>query len=241
MNISIETQILSTFTRRRILGDTKLLIKEPVDNLKVFYYENNILEWFFLIYGLGDDYAGGEYIAKMIFDSDYPKTPPEFYVLTPNGRFTTGRKICLSNSKYHSREWNPLWNIHAILKGFLSIFVEDVDSGISHIKMTPKARQQLAKNSIAWNVNYNKTNNAIYDNLKNNYIGSDNVVNKENEPENKNENKNELGNKNEHDNDELITEESPVFNYEKYENLAKKDKVYRKLFEQFKKDMEHMQ
>jgi ubiquitin-protein ligase len=258
MNKVINNLNLSGFTRKRIVGDTKLLINEPVENIKVYYYDNNILEWFFLINGLDEDYKGGEYIARMVFDSEYPKTPPEFYVLTPNGRFDAGQKICLSNSKYHKYEWNPLWNIHAILKGFLSIFVEDKDSGISHIKTAPEIRQKMAKESIKWNLNYGKKNNDLYNLLKTKYIGydSEKKENSDNESEKSNEESDEESDKesnkdsdkesNEESDEKSDEDEKPKkklkkkqnkSNLSKFEELAKKDKKYKKMLDKFKQDM----
>ena len=35
--------------------------------------------------------------------------PPNIIFLTPNGRFATNQKICLSISAYHPESWNPAW------------------------------------------------------------------------------------------------------------------------------------
>ena len=83
---------------------------------------------------------------------DYPNNPPDFKMLTPNGRFIIGQKICLSNTGFHSNEWNPLWNINTFLIGFLSIMLDDTEHGANHIpKESSAERKYLAINSIEYN------------------------------------------------------------------------------------------
>lgn len=205
---------LQNIRTRRIMGDIKLLSEDPVPNMKVYFFDHNINEYIFMIHGLDGDYTGGEYIGKIVFDKDYPKTPPEFYMYTPSGRYEPdGKKLCLSNSKYHLAEWDPRWNIHAILEGFLSIFVEDKDIGISHIKKSKEERQKLAKESIEWNENYGKKNNNVYNLLKNKYLGYDKVV------------------------EEPKKIDKKKFNA-RLDKLAKTDKEFAKILKDFRKNIE---
>lgn len=205
---------LKRITQRRILGDIDLLTKDPIDNMRIYCFEHNLFEYFFLIHDLKEDYAGGEYIGKIVFDGEYPKTPPEFYMFTPSGRFEPGKKLCLSNSKYHQSEWDPKWSIFAILNGFISVFVEDKDEGISHIKASKEERQKLAKNSIKWNEEYGKRNNNLYNLLKTQYLGHNY---KKEKVENLSTSKKEM--------------------YKKFEKLAKNDKSYAKMLKEFRKNI----
>jgi len=145
---------LSKLTLKRLKGDFKLLKKDPHEFFEACPDDNNILVWYFLVKGPEfSDFAGGYYVGKIIHDPEYPLKPPNFMMLTPNGRFKADgtAKICLSNSSYHSNEWSAMWNIKAILTGFLSIMLDDVDNGISHIHESKEARQTLAKQSIEYN------------------------------------------------------------------------------------------
>eukprot|EP00158_Paraphelidium_tribonemae_P001018 Partr_v1_DN23857_c0_g1_i4_m63796 putative Ubiquitin-conjugating enzyme e2 len=64
--------------------------------------EKNILEWHYVITGPPDSpYVGGEYHGKVIFPPDYPFKPPGIMMITPNGRFKTQTRLCLSMSDYH--------------------------------------------------------------------------------------------------------------------------------------------
>ncbi len=56
---------------------------------------------------------------------EYPFKPPAIMMLTPNGRFKTNTRICMSMSDYHPETWNPLWSVASILTGLLSFMLED--------------------------------------------------------------------------------------------------------------------
>jgi hypothetical protein len=86
---------------------------------------------------------------------EYPLKGPDYMMLTPNGRFTPDKKICLTNSAYHPESWSAMWNIRNMLDGFLSVMVADQDGGISHIRRTtdsPKIRKKYADESVAYNL-----------------------------------------------------------------------------------------
>lgn len=138
--------------RKRLLGEIKLLNKDPHKYIDVAPDEKDILIWYFLVKGPEfSDFKNGYYIGKILHNPEYPLKPPDFLMLTPNGRFNINAKICLSNSSYHPDEWSAMWNIHAILTGFLSIMLDDKEQGISHIKSSKNDREQYAKDSIAYN------------------------------------------------------------------------------------------
>ena len=68
-------------------------------------------------------YYGGYYHGKLVFPSDYPYKPPRIYMITPNGRFKTNSRLCLSISDYHPDTWKPAWSVSTILTGLLSFMV----------------------------------------------------------------------------------------------------------------------
>ena len=72
--------------------------------------DDNLFEWHFTISGPSDScYSLGLYHGRILFPSNYPFKPPDIVLLTPNGRFKTGMKICLSISSYHPDQWQPSW------------------------------------------------------------------------------------------------------------------------------------
>ena len=143
--------------KKRLANEVKLLENQPLHYCTAYPDENNPLIWYFLIKGQKDtDYYGGEYIGKIVHSPKYPAEPPDYYMLTPSGRYNIGSKICLSNSSYHRGEWSSTWNIQSILIAFYSIWLDDKEHGISHITDTSVNRKKMAKDSI----NYNNKNNA---------------------------------------------------------------------------------
>ena len=44
-------------------------------------------------------------------------------MITPNGRFATNKRLCLSISDFHPDTWNPAWSVATILTGLLSFMV----------------------------------------------------------------------------------------------------------------------
>jgi len=140
--------------KKRFANEVKLLNNEPLHYATAYPDESNPLIWYFIIKGQKDThYENGEYIGKIIHSTNYPASPPDYYMLTENGRYEINKKICLTNSSYHKGDWSSIWNIKSILIAFYSIWLDDTEHGISHIKKTKEERLQLAKISKEYNMN----------------------------------------------------------------------------------------
>ena len=143
---------VSRLQQKRLQADVKQLREQHLNYVTAFQSEENMLNFYFLIYGQkGSDYENGQYIGKFILSDKYPFTPPDIMFLTPNGRFEINRKICLTITGYHSGEWNPLLTIHAMLIQVYSIFSDDDTTGIAHIKESKAQRIRHAQSSIEFN------------------------------------------------------------------------------------------
>ena len=156
INIKME---INKITIKRINGDFKLFEKTNPQFFDIFPNKDNLLEIYFLLYGLSNTpYEGGQYIGKIVHDPDYPRKAPNYYMLTPNGRFEINKKICLTNSSFHQSDWAPAaWNLVSILEGFSSIWHSDINEdkyGISHLTNTSNDTiKKLADESITFNEN----------------------------------------------------------------------------------------
>ena len=138
--------------QKRIQNEFKMLQKDPLESIDISPDDNDIRTWYFLIRGPDDsDYKNGWYIGKLVLSENYPVTPVDFYMLTPNGRFDIEKKICLTISSYHQDQWSSIWSIQKILGAFLSVMTSDYDTGISHIKRSSAERKQLAEASMEYN------------------------------------------------------------------------------------------
>ena len=152
----------SPITIKRINGEIKQfnkMLSELDENSKnIFIHPNpdNILEIYFLIKGSDkSSFKNGEYICKLVHHPQYPLKAPDYYVLTPNGRFEINKKICLTNSAYHQGDWAPAaWNLLTLLNGFYSIWHSDVKEdkiGISHLNSKSSVIEELASKSKEYN------------------------------------------------------------------------------------------
>lgn len=113
--------------------------------------ESNILEWHYILLGPRDSpFNGGEYWGVLLFPSDYPFKPPAIKMMTPNGRFQTNMRLCLSISDYHPETWNPSWSVESILTGLLSFMLES-GSATGTLSSSEHAISQLARESHGWN------------------------------------------------------------------------------------------
>lgn len=81
---------------------------------------------------------------------DYPYSPPDFLMLTPNGRFQVGAKICTSFSSFHPETWSPAYTLTTLLLSFISFFTDEDSPAQGMVYMSVAQRKDLAKKSAAW-------------------------------------------------------------------------------------------
>ena len=70
---------------------------------------------------------------------------------TPNGRFKTDTRLCLSISDYHPDTWNPAWSVATILTGLLSFMLERSPT-LGSIESTEADKKRLAARSHEFNL-----------------------------------------------------------------------------------------
>ncbi|KAK8675757.1 hypothetical protein V6N13_033820 [Hibiscus sabdariffa] len=136
---------------KRLQKEYRALCKEPVSHVVARPSPNDILEWHYVLEGSeGTPFAGGYYYGKIKFPPEYPYKPPGITMITPNGRFVTQKKICLSMSDFHPESWNPMWSVSSILTGLLS-FMMDNSPTTGSVNTTAAEKLRLAKASLAFN------------------------------------------------------------------------------------------
>jgi ubiquitin-conjugating enzyme E2 J2 len=136
---------------QRLQKEYRALCKEPVPHVVARPSQNDILEWHYVLEGSeGTPFAGGYYYGKIKFPPDYPFKPPGITMITPNGRFMTQKKICLSMSDFHPESWNPMWSVSSILTGLLS-FMMDNSPTTGSVNTSTAEKKRLAKASLAFN------------------------------------------------------------------------------------------
>lgn len=136
----------------RLQQDYLNLHRDPVPYIRAEPLPSDMLEWHYVIEGPADTpYHGGYYYGLLLFTPQYPFKPPAIQMLTPNGRFETNRRLCISISDYHPETWNPTWSVSSILTGLLSFMLENAVA-LGTIETTDAQKRRFMQQSLAWNL-----------------------------------------------------------------------------------------
>jgi len=134
---------------RRIQRELKEISESPSRHWTAAPVADDLFEWQFAVRGPpGTDFEGGIYTGRIALPVNYPLAPPSIMLLTPNGRFEVGKKICLSNTSYHPELWQPSWGIRTIMEALRSHFPMPGDGAIGAIEWPSDMRKRLAKESL---------------------------------------------------------------------------------------------
>lgn len=129
---------------KRLLREAAEL-HEPTRNYFAQPLEENLFEWHFTIRGPDDTpFSNGIYHGRIILPPAYPMKPPNVIFTTPNGRFETHKKICLSISGYHPETWRPSWSIRTALLALIGFFPTHGNGAIGSLDYTEDERKKLA-------------------------------------------------------------------------------------------------
>ncbi|NXE88285.1 UB2J1 enzyme, partial [Menura novaehollandiae] len=140
--------MLSSFSAVKRLMKEAAELKDPTDHYHAQPLEDNLFEWHFTVRGPPDsDFDGGIYHGRIVLPPEYPMKPPSIILLTANGRFEVGKKICLSISGHHPETWQPSWSIRTALLAIIGFMPTKGEGAIGSLDYTPEERRALAKKS----------------------------------------------------------------------------------------------
>mmetsp|Transcript_18869 Transcript_18869/g.52637 ORF Transcript_18869/g.52637 Transcript_18869/m.52637 type:complete len:342 (-) Transcript_18869:319-1344(-) len=133
---------------KRILQEVKELERGDNSDFIAHALEDNIFEWHFVVRGpSGTPFEGGIYHGRILLPPEYPMKPPSFMMLTPNGRFQTSTKICLSISSHHPEHWQPSWSVRTALTALTAFMPTPGNGAIGSLDLPAADRVQLAAES----------------------------------------------------------------------------------------------
>ena len=113
--------------------------------------DGNLFEWHFTIRGPpGTAFEGGRYHGRITLPAEYPFKPPSIALLNASGRFTVGKKICLSVSAHHPEHWQPAWGIRTIITALIAFFPSKADGALAGLDYPDDERRVLAAASRKW-------------------------------------------------------------------------------------------
>ncbi|ESN95317.1 hypothetical protein HELRODRAFT_86847 [Helobdella robusta] len=141
-----------TTATARLKQDYMRIKHDPVPYVFAEPLPSNILQWHYVVKGPEKSlYEGGYYHGKLVFPADFPFKPPSIYMITPNGRFSVNKRLCLSISDFHPDTWNPAWGVATILTGLLSFMLEKSPT-LGSIETSDYIKKQLAWQSAEFNL-----------------------------------------------------------------------------------------
>ncbi|XP_028751728.1 ubiquitin-conjugating enzyme E2 32-like [Neltuma alba] len=130
---------------KRILQEVKEMQSNPSDDFMSLPLEENIFEWQFAIRGSCEtEFEGGIYHGRIQLPAEYPFKPPSFMLLTPNGRFETQTKICLSISNHHPEHWQPSWSVRTALVALIAFMPTNPNGALGSLDYKKEERRALA-------------------------------------------------------------------------------------------------
>ncbi|XP_031389473.1 ubiquitin-conjugating enzyme E2 32-like isoform X1 [Punica granatum] len=128
---------------KRILQEIKEMQSSPSDD-----FMSLPLEWQFGIAGPRDsEFEGGIYHGRIQLPAEYPFKPPSFMLLTPNSRFETQTKICLSMSNHHPEHWQPSWSVRTALVALIAFMPTNPNGALGSLDFKKEERRALAVKS----------------------------------------------------------------------------------------------
>ncbi|KAF1775827.1 Ubiquitin-conjugating enzyme/RWD-like [Phytophthora cactorum] len=165
----------SVMATKRLRKEYLAMQRKPVDYIQAVPLETNILEWHYVITGTkGTPYEGGFYHGKLKFPPEYPMKPPSVMMITPNGRFKTNQRLCLSMSDFHPETWNPMWSVSSILTGLYSFMLEN-QATLGSISTSDAQKRKYAAASLESNCT-NATFRKLFPDLQYQGYGAENAV-----------------------------------------------------------------
>ncbi|KAL7422813.1 hypothetical protein Q5752_002109 [Cryptotrichosporon argae] len=139
---------------KRIMQEAAELSKPDEDDFVAGPLESDIFEWHCTVRGVkGSEYDGGIYHLRIVLPASYPMSAPDIILLTPNGRFELGKKICIDGlTSFHAGSWQPAWGVRTAITGLRSFWMQggEAMSAIGALDVPRAERVRLAKLSRQW-------------------------------------------------------------------------------------------
>lgn len=133
---------------KRLLSEFRALKHQPEPEFVAGPIGDDLFIWHFTIKGPRDTpFEGGIYHGKIVFPQQYPMKPPDIYFLTPNGRFETRKKICLTVTSFHPDSWNPAWDVRTVLTSIIAFLPTKTEGAVGGVEASDAERRKLALQS----------------------------------------------------------------------------------------------
>lgn len=143
-----------TVTRRARAGMLCCFVM-PHPNRKPNHHNATVFVWPSAV----PQYAHSPALPCPVAHHTAPTQPPAFMMLSPNGRFETGIKICLSISSHHPEHWQPSWSVRTALTALVAFLPTPgggalgalVSSGCIVMWVVMSSCALLLRRGVGWN------------------------------------------------------------------------------------------
>ncbi|WVR07507.1 hypothetical protein IAU60_004549 [Kwoniella sp. DSM 27419] len=141
---------------KRIMQEAAELASADVeeDGFVAAPLEDDIFEWHCTMRGVqGSEYEQGLYHLRILLPPTYPMSAPDIMLMTPNGRFELGKKICIDGlTSFHAGSWQPAWGVRTAVVGLRSFWMQGGEalSAIGALDYSKEERRRLAGLSKGW-------------------------------------------------------------------------------------------
>jgi ubiquitin-conjugating enzyme E2 J1 len=116
----------------------------------------DIRVWYILLHGFSgdqDEFVGGEYLCKIVLPLEFPRDPPEFYMMTPNGVYGCDGKACISIGEFHANIYPNTLGVTGFVEQLVSGFIgwKTIGKGTRLLDTTVEEKKALAERSQEYN------------------------------------------------------------------------------------------
>ncbi|MES1910855.1 MAG: hypothetical protein MHM6MM_003381 [Cercozoa sp. M6MM] len=133
---------------KRIMREAREFQRLPEEDRRDIWAQptDDLFEWHFTIRGApSSPYEHGIYHGRLLLPSNYPFAAPDMILLTNNGRFRVGDKICLSATSYHNETWQPSWSVLTLLTAVRTFMTTPGRGAIGSLEVPDAERRRLAQ------------------------------------------------------------------------------------------------
>lgn len=139
-----------------MMAQFRAATKEPNEFLKFHITEDDTSTWYILLSGFSgddDEFAGGEYLVKVVMPPKFPYDPPEFYFITRQGLYDINKKVCISIGEFHASDYRSALGVIGFCTQLVSGLIgwRTMGVGISILSTTAKEKAKLAAASVSTN------------------------------------------------------------------------------------------
>jgi ubiquitin-conjugating enzyme E2 J1 len=133
-----------------------------------YVLSQDISVWYVLFHGFSgdsDEFVDGEYLCKIVIPAEFPKNPPQFYMLTPNGLYECNGKVCISIGEFHENSYINTLGIAGFTEQLVSGFIgwRTIGAGTRLLDSTVAEKKHLASQSKGYNAAHHAEIMALFE------------------------------------------------------------------------------